>query len=111
MRPERGLEDRTQRSLGRERPDALREGLDGTATGKRVGAAASATFKKLSLELGGKNATIVLDDAEGIIVLKDSHDNKVTLGAAGVTIKSGKDLILDAASGEVTISGKKVDIQ
>lgn len=55
--------------------------------------------------------TIVLDDAEGIIVLKDSHDNKVTLGAAGVTIKSGKDLILDAASGEVTISGKKVDIQ
>ncbi|MCA9571909.1 MAG: aldehyde dehydrogenase family protein, partial [Myxococcales bacterium] len=36
----------------------------GTATGKRVGAAASATFKKLSLELGGKNATIVLDDAD-----------------------------------------------
>jgi hypothetical protein len=30
----------------------------GTVTGKRVGAAAIASFKKLSLELGGKNATI-----------------------------------------------------
>lgn len=36
----------------------------GTATGRHVGAAASSTFKKLSLELGGKNATLVFDDVD-----------------------------------------------
>ena len=35
----------------------------GTATGRIVAATAAPMFKKLSLELGGKNATIVLDDA------------------------------------------------
>ncbi len=36
----------------------------GTATGKLVAAAAAPQFKKLSLELGGKNATIVFADAD-----------------------------------------------
>ncbi len=36
----------------------------GTTTGERVAAAAAPTFKKLSLELGGKNATIVFADAD-----------------------------------------------
>ena len=36
----------------------------GTATGKIVAATAAPMFKKLSLELGGKNATIVLEDAD-----------------------------------------------
>jgi len=36
----------------------------GTETGAKVAAAASSTFKKLSLELGGKNATIVCADAD-----------------------------------------------
>lgn len=36
----------------------------GTATGKRVAATAGPMFKKLSLELGGKNATIVFADCE-----------------------------------------------
>lgn len=36
----------------------------GTVTGERVAAAAAPTFKKLSLELGGKNATIVFADAD-----------------------------------------------
>ena len=36
----------------------------GTATGKVVGQAAIVDFKKLSLELGGKNATIVFADAD-----------------------------------------------
>ena len=35
----------------------------GTATGKIVAATAAPMFKKLSLELGGKNATVLLDDA------------------------------------------------
>jgi benzaldehyde dehydrogenase (NAD) len=35
-----------------------------TATGRRVGALAGQHLKKMSLELGGKNALIVLDDAD-----------------------------------------------
>jgi len=35
-----------------------------TATGRRVMASASATVKKVFLELGGKSATIMLDDAD-----------------------------------------------
>lgn len=36
----------------------------GTTTGRHVAATAAPMFKKLSLELGGKNATIVLDDVD-----------------------------------------------
>lgn len=36
----------------------------GTATGKIVAATAAPMFKKLSLELGGKNATVILDDVD-----------------------------------------------
>jgi aminomuconate-semialdehyde/2-hydroxymuconate-6-semialdehyde dehydrogenase len=36
----------------------------GTETGKIVAKTAGPMFKKLSLELGGKNATIILDDAD-----------------------------------------------
>jgi aminomuconate-semialdehyde/2-hydroxymuconate-6-semialdehyde dehydrogenase len=36
----------------------------GTATGKTVATAAAPHFKKLSLELGGKNATVVFADAD-----------------------------------------------
>ncbi len=35
----------------------------GTSTGRIVAATAAPMFKKLSLELGGKNATVILDDA------------------------------------------------
>lgn len=36
----------------------------GTATGRKVAAAAAPAFKKLSLELGGKNATLVFADCD-----------------------------------------------
>eukprot|EP00039_Didymoeca_costata_P007749 m.103421 g.103421 ORF g.103421 m.103421 type:complete len:478 (+) comp13810_c0_seq2:353-1786(+) len=36
----------------------------GTVTGRKVAATAAPMFKKLSLELGGKNATIVMEDAD-----------------------------------------------
>jgi len=36
----------------------------GTATGKKVAAAAAPSFKKLSLELGGKNASVVFADCD-----------------------------------------------
>jgi len=43
----------------------------GTITGKKVAETASPMFKKLSLELGGKNATIVLDDVNLDSVIPD----------------------------------------
>jgi aminomuconate-semialdehyde/2-hydroxymuconate-6-semialdehyde dehydrogenase len=36
----------------------------GTATGRVVGRVASEMFKKVSLELGGKNAMLVFDDCD-----------------------------------------------
>ena len=42
----------------------------GTETGKIVAKTAAPMFKKLSLELGGKNATIILDDADLDIAAK-----------------------------------------
>jgi len=36
----------------------------GTSTGKRIAAIAAPMFKRTSLELGGKNATVVFDDAD-----------------------------------------------
>jgi len=44
----------------------------GTETGSIVGRDAAASFKKISLELGGKNATIVLDDCD-----IDRHINSI----------------------------------
>jgi aldehyde dehydrogenase (NAD+) len=41
-----------------------------TATGRRIMAAASGTVKKLCLELGGKSAAVVLDDADLDTVVK-----------------------------------------
>ena len=57
----------------------------GTATGKIVAATAAPMFKKLSLELGGKNATIVLDDAplddmmDGIVRASFTNSGQVCL--------------------------------
>jgi aminomuconate-semialdehyde/2-hydroxymuconate-6-semialdehyde dehydrogenase len=42
----------------------------GTATGARIAAAVAPKFKKLSLELGGKNPTIIFDDCDYEKMLK-----------------------------------------
>jgi len=48
-----------------EHPDiSLISFTGGTETGRKVAGTAAPMFKKLSLELGGKNASIVLDDAD-----------------------------------------------
>nr|WP_156302500.1 phage baseplate assembly protein V [Methylogaea oryzae] len=53
---------------------------------------------------------ITLDDDAKSIVLADQHGNTVTLDQNGISLKSAKDLKLEA-SGNVTISGAKVDVQ
>ena len=44
-----------------------------TAVGKRIMEKGAATMKRLFLELGGKSATIVLDDADFALALHDGH--------------------------------------
>ncbi len=53
--------------------------------------------------------TLLIDDSDDSIVISDANGNSIKMDAKGITIKSAKDLTLDGASGNVTISGKKVD--
>jgi aldehyde dehydrogenase (NAD+) len=57
-----------------------------TATGKRVMAAAAGSVKRVMLELGGKSASIVLDDAD--------LESIVPLAAAFVCFNAGQSCIL-----------------
>ena len=57
-----------------------------TATGKKVMQAAAGTVKRVVLELGGKAATVVLDDAD--------LDSVVPLAAAFVCFNAGQSCIL-----------------
>lgn len=52
----------------------------------------------------------VLDDKAESITLTDKHDNRITMDANGIQIKSARDLSLDA-TGNVVIKGTAVDIQ
>jgi len=64
----------------------------GTATGRLVAATAAPMFKKLSLELGGKNATVVLDDAplddimEGLVRASFTNSGQVCLCGSRILV-------------------------
>ncbi|WP_437787393.1 type VI secretion system tip protein VgrG [Sorangium sp. So ce1097] len=63
----------------------------------------------VSIETANKNK-LLIDDGAKSIVLSDQHKNSITMGEGGIEIKSKKDLNLKI-DGNVTISGKKVDIK
>lgn len=63
-----------------------------TAVGKIVGANAAKTLKKVSLELGGKNSLIILDDAD-IELAVENIAWGVFLHAGQICMTSGKVLI------------------
>lgn len=65
----------------------------GTATGRVVAATAAPMFKKLSLELGGKNATVVFDDCD----LEATLDGTVRAGFAN--------------QGEICLCGSRLLVQ
>jgi len=65
---------------------------------------------KLSFELPSK-ATLLLDDDKEVIDISDKHGNKITLDKNGITLKSSKDFVVDAASGNVEVKGTKVDLK
>jgi len=56
---------------------------------------------------GGR--TVVLDDDGEAITISDQNNNTITLDAKGISIESGKDLILKAA-GAVKITGSTIDL-
>jgi len=56
-----------------------------TAAGKRIGAVAAATVKRVALELGGKSPLVVLDDADPVTA--------VTLSANACYLNSGQTCI------------------
>tara|TARA_B100000700_G_scaffold276431_1_gene323008 strand:+ start:167 stop:1546 length:1380 start_codon:yes stop_codon:yes gene_type:complete len=66
----------------------------GTETGKIVAATAAPLFKKLSLELGGKNASIILDDADldiavpGVVRASFLNSGQICLCGSRVLIHS-----------------------
>ncbi len=62
------------------------------------------------IQTAAENKLLLDDDGEAI-VLSDQHGNAITMNADGITLKSAKDLILDASSGNVEIKGSKVDVK
>lgn len=54
--------------------------------------------------------TIIFDDSDEMIQIKDQHGNTITMNKDGVVIKSVKDFKIDA-SGNVEIKGVKVDVK
>jgi len=64
-----------------------------TATGRRVGALAGQHLKKVSLELGGKNSLIVLDDADLEIAASNAawgaylHQGQICMAAGRILVQ------------------------
>ena len=63
-----------------------------TAAGRKVGETASANLKKVSLELGGKNSLIILEDADLELALKNAawasylHQGQICMSAGRILV-------------------------
>jgi aminomuconate-semialdehyde/2-hydroxymuconate-6-semialdehyde dehydrogenase len=66
----------------------------GTSTGRIVAEIAAPKFKKLSLELGGKNATIILDDADLTIAAKGAA--RAAFTNSGQVCLCGSRILIDS---------------
>jgi len=66
----------------------------GTETGKRIGAAAGGSFKPFTMELGGKSASIVFDDADmeaaiaGCVTAAFNNNGQQCLAGSRVLVQS-----------------------
>lgn len=64
-----------------------------TAAGRKVGRTASAHLKKVSLELGGKNSLIILDDADLDLALRNTawatylHQGQICMSAGRILVQ------------------------
>ncbi|MGD0607318.1 MAG: benzaldehyde dehydrogenase [Streptosporangiaceae bacterium] len=83
-----------------ENPDVAMISFTGsTAVGRLVGEAAGRTLKRVSLELGGNNALIVLDDAD-IDVASSAGAWGSFLHQGQVCMTAGRHIVLEAVAGE-----------
>jgi uncharacterized protein involved in type VI secretion and phage assembly len=64
---------------------------------------------KPAATLRTKRGVFTIDDDTKTLTLEDEDGNSLTLTSDGITIKSAKDLVLEA-SGKVTIKGQEVEI-
>lgn len=72
--------------------------------------------KMLTIETSEKN-TIIINDKDKTIEMKDANNNTVKLSSEGITLDSGKDIIIKSkgdikmqASAKVEIKGSEIDI-
>jgi benzaldehyde dehydrogenase (NAD) len=83
-----------------ENPDVAMISFTGsTAVGRLVGEAAGRTLKRVSLELGGNNALIVLDDAD-IDVASSAGAWSAFLHQGQICMTAGRHIVLEAVAGE-----------
>ncbi|HEX7844753.1 MAG TPA: phage baseplate assembly protein V, partial [Chitinophagaceae bacterium] len=64
--------------------------------------------KIIKIATPGKNS-LTLDDDAGKIILKDQHNNEITMSEEGIMIKSAKDIKLEAASGKLALSSNELE--
>jgi Rhs element Vgr protein len=60
--------------------------------------------------LAAEEHQITINEAEKLIEIKDVNGNTITMNDSGITIKSAKDLIIEAAQ-NVEIKGQQVDVK
>lgn len=83
---------RAGEALCTDRNIAMIQFTGSTAAGRRVGQTASANLKKVSLELGGKNALIILDDADLDLALRNAawatwlHQGQICMSAGRILV-------------------------
>ena len=70
-----------------------------TAVGRLVGAAAGRTLKRVSLELGGNNALIILDDAD-LEVASSAGAWGAFLHQGQICITAGRHIVLESVAEE-----------
>lgn len=64
--------------------------------------------KSINIEMpSGKQ--LLISDGDSIIELKDENGNAIKMDSDGITIESGKDIILKTSSGDVNVSGININ--
>ena len=56
-----------------------------------------------------KGKKIVINDDEGSIIISDENRNKITLNSDGITMESGKDISLKAATGDIKMEAINIE--
>ncbi|MCH2193504.1 type VI secretion system tip protein VgrG [Kordia sp.] len=66
-------------------------------------------LKSIKLETPAEKI-INIDDDEGVITLEDENGNSITMNSDGITIESAKDIIINAAQGNITMEAINIEM-